>query len=34
MKFFNKIQQLWAHTGGHKGAAILASGFNKPIILA
>jgi hypothetical protein len=34
MKFFNKIKQLWAHTSGHKGAAILACGFYEPVILA
>jgi hypothetical protein len=32
MKFFNKVQQLRAHTGGHKGAAILTSGFHQPVV--
>ena len=34
MKSFNKIKQLWADTGGHKGAAILARGFYEPVIFA
>lgn len=34
MKFFDKIQQFGAHTGGHEGATIIAGGFRKLVVLA
>jgi hypothetical protein len=34
MKFFDKIQQFGAYTGGHERAAIIAGGFRELVVLA